>query len=219
MVAANKTTNVKNEEPTKAETITGTKTSTAKTNTAKTSTAKTSTAKTSTTEISAEAVAKKINAGEIKLETRAMTPEEITQRDSELLTPVIDEYAFHSKASIAKNKGAIAKLKGSAKLSVDKTMGNTDQNECRKNVKDVQMFGDDLFKLLSKASSESEGWMKSTKAMDIGKGCVVQVTTQQRNPDNSYSVAEALTFVPGVKLKEVRDSSGIVTGRTLVGVR
>jgi CRISPR/Cas system-associated protein Cas5 (RAMP superfamily) len=59
------------------------------------------------------------------------------------------------------------------------------------------MYGEDLFKLLSKASSEAEGWMKSTKAMNTGNGVVIQVTTQQRNPDGSYAVAEAVTFVPG----------------------
>ena len=81
-----------------------------------------------------------------------------------------------------------------------KSLHNTDQNTCRSNVSDVVMFGDDLFKLLSKASSEQEGWMKSTKAMEVLDGCVVQVTTQQRNPDGSYAVAEALTFVPGVEI-------------------
>lgn len=96
-----------------------------------------------------------------------------------------------------------------------KTMGNTDQSGCRNNVPDVVMFGDDLFKLMSKASSEIEGWMKSTKAMEVGRGCVVQVTTQQRNPDGSYSVAEALSFVPGVRLVENKDRDGIVTGRRL----
>ncbi len=79
-----------------------------------------------------------------------------------------------------------------------KSLGNTDQNTARSNVKDIVIFGEDLFKLLSKASSENEGWMKSTKAMEVAGGCVVQVTTQQRNPDGSYVVAEALTFVPGV---------------------
>jgi len=92
-----------------------------------------------------------------------------------------------------------------------KTMGNTCQNKCRDNVKDVVMFGDDLFKLLSKASSENEGWMKSTKAFDTGKGVLVQVTTQQRNPDGSYAVAEALSFVPGVKVVEqVSNSDGLI---------
>lgn len=31
--------------------------------------------------------------------------------------------------------------------------------------------------------------MKSTKAMQTPRGCVVQVTTQQKNIDGTYSVA------------------------------
>lgn len=94
----------------------------------------------------------------------------------------------------------------------EKSLGNTDQNGCRDNVSDVVIFGEDLFKLLSKASSQSEGWLKSTKAMEVLGGCVVQVTTQQRNPDKSYVVAEALTFVPGVRI------AGDENGRILVGL-
>jgi len=82
-----------------------------------------------------------------------------------------------------------------------KTLHNSDSVGTAKNVKDVNFVGDvDAFKLICKASSEAEGWMKSTKAMFVGNGCVVQVTTQQRNPDGSYSVAEALTYVPGVDI-------------------
>ena len=82
-----------------------------------------------------------------------------------------------------------------------KTLGNIDVNSGKKNVKDTVVFGDgDMFQLLSKASSEKEGWMESTKALETPVGCVIQVTTQQRNPDGSYAVAEALTFVPGVRV-------------------
>ena len=89
-----------------------------------------------------------------------------------------------------------------AKSAGEKSLGNTDVNGAKKNVKDIVVFGDgDLFQLLSKASSEKEGWMKSTKAMETPVGCVIQVTTQQRNIDFTYSVAEALTFVPGVKIQ------------------
>ena len=42
--------------------------------------------------------------------------------------------------------------------------------------------------------------MKSTKVCNVDNGCIVQVTTQQRNPDGSYAVAEALTFVPGINM-------------------
>jgi hypothetical protein len=84
-----------------------------------------------------------------------------------------------------------------------KTLENSDISGARVNVPDIKVVGDgDLFKLLCKASSESEGWMKSTKAMQTAQGCVVQVTTQQRNPDGSYAVAEALTFVPGVRIED-----------------
>ena len=56
----------------------------------------------------------------------------------------------------------------------------------------------DNFKLLFKSSCDENDFMKSTKAMQIdGVGCVVQVTTRQGN-----NVAEALTFVPGVKIVE-----------------
>lgn len=84
----------------------------------------------------------------------------------------------------------------------EKTLANVDSGTTAQNVEDVQFIGDaDLFQVLSKAWSESEGWMKSTKALEIkGLGCVVQVTTQQRNPDGSASLAEAVTWVPHVKL-------------------
>ena len=83
-----------------------------------------------------------------------------------------------------------------------KSMHNTDANGTSKNVKDVVFWGDgDTFKLISKASSESEGWMKSTKAMQCGSDVVVQVTTQQGN-----NIAEALTFVPNVEIREIYSS-------------
>lgn len=104
---------------------------------------------------------------------------------------------------------------------MEKTLGNTDVNGAHKNVPDIQVFGNgDMFQLLCKASSQAEGWMKSTKAMEIPEvGCVVQVTTQQRNPDGSYAVAEALTFVPGVEVEvDVNPDTGEVRGRELVPI-
>jgi hypothetical protein len=97
---------------------------------------------------------------------------------------------------------------------VSKTLHNSDISGARANVKDIRVVGDgDLFQLLCKASSENEGWMKSTKAMEVPGGCVVQVTTQQVNPDGSHSVAEALTFVPDVRIAADPDHEG---GRKLV---
>ena len=79
----------------------------------------------------------------------------------------------------------------------------------------VTIVGDgDAWALIGKASHAEQGWMKSSKAYYIdGAGCIVQVTTQQRNPDGSYAVAEAVCFVPGVAL--VDDVNG---GRKLIKV-
>jgi len=94
---------------------------------------------------------------------------------------------------------------------MEKTLDNTTASTAEDNVRDIKFWGDgDLFKLISKASSKAEGWMKSTKAMDVGNGCVVQVTTQQGD-----NVAEALTFVPDVTILETKDIYGNVTKRTL----
>lgn len=99
----------------------------------------------------------------------------------------------------------------------EKTLNNTCANIATKNVKDIQFWGDgDTFKLISKASSEAEGWMKSTKAMQAGNSVVVQVTTQQRNPDGSYSIAEELTTVPNSVITEIKDESGTVISRKII---
>lgn len=78
-----------------------------------------------------------------------------------------------------------------------KTLDITEVKGAKANISDLKVFGNgDLFQLICKASSNEQGWMKSTKAMETPHGCVIQVTTQQKNPDGSYAVAEALTFVP-----------------------
>lgn len=99
-----------------------------------------------------------------------------------------------------------------------KTLHNSDVSGARQNIPDLQVFGNgDMFQLLCKASSDAEGWMKSTKALHIlGKGCLVQTTTQQRNEDGSYALCDALAYVPGVIIVEERDEAGTVIGRHLM---
>jgi hypothetical protein len=128
-----------------------------------------------------------------------------------------------------------------------KTLHNSNASGASKNVKDIVFWGErDTFKLISKASSVEEGWMKSTKAMEIvGVGVVIQVTTQQKGMqkrryllgkeltekygedkkptweeqlETDWDVAEALTFVPGAKIEEVRDDFGVVTSRKIVKI-
>ena len=107
-----------------------------------------------------------------------------------------------------------------AEETTQKTLTNTTASQAKDNVKDIIFWGNgDTFKLISKASSVAECWMKSTKAMEIeGVGCVVQVTTQQGD-----NVAEAVTFVPGVRIEEeytfVEESEDkIVKSRKLVKI-
>lgn len=90
----------------------------------------------------------------------------------------------------------------------DKTLDNVDDAQAQQQVSDIKFTGNcDLWQLLSKASSQSQGWMKSSKAMQIdGVGVIVQVTTQQ-----GEHVAEAVTFVPNAKV--IPDGKG---GRKLV---
>lgn len=96
-----------------------------------------------------------------------------------------------------------------------KTLTNSTTKEAKNHIKDLSVWGDgDTFKLISKASSYSEQWMKSTKAMEIsGVGCVVQVTTQQ-----DANIAEALTFVPGVKIEETLSEDKVIS-RKLVTIK
>jgi hypothetical protein len=83
----------------------------------------------------------------------------------------------------------------------EKDLGISEVRQAKANIADLVVYGDgDTFALLCKASSQEQGWMKSTKVCNLPNGCIVQVTTQQKNPDGSYSVAEALTFVPDVNM-------------------
>jgi hypothetical protein len=93
---------------------------------------------------------------------------------------------------------------------MEKSLDVTDVADAKTKVNDVVVVGNgDMFQLLCKASSKSQGWMKSCKAAQTPHGCVVQVTTQQGD-----NVAEALTFVPGVSIADDRNG-----GRKLIDAR
>lgn len=100
-----------------------------------------------------------------------------------------------------------------------KTLGNTTASGARKNVKDIVFWGNgDSFRLISKASSKAEGWMKSTKAMQVGTSVVIQVTTQQMNPDGSYAVAEALTTLHDVMIMEHTNENQEIVARSIESI-
>lgn len=97
-----------------------------------------------------------------------------------------------------------------------KSFGNTTASTAKENVSDIVFWGDgDMWKLLGKASSKNEKWMKSSKAMEIRSvGCVIQVTTQQGD-----NVAEAVVFVPDVRIHEIKDDKGVVVSRKIVHIK
>jgi len=75
----------------------------------------------------------------------------------------------------------------------EKTLNVLNGEDNKIKVSDVELFGNvDTWILVCKASSKKQGWMKSTKVMNVPGGCIVQVSTQQDN-----NPAEAITFVPG----------------------
>jgi hypothetical protein len=73
------------------------------------------------------------------------------------------------------------------------------QSQARAQGETVEIFGEpDQLKLVFKAQGSM--WKKSTKALEMPDGCLVQVTTERQGADGSWTTAEALEFVPGVRL-------------------
>jgi len=98
----------------------------------------------------------------------------------------------------------------------EKDLSITSSEELKSKVSDVEVFGDpDCWKCICKASSKSQGWMKSTKAMDVeGLGCVVQVTTQQGD-----QVSEAVCFIPGASICSKPNGNKFLSIKPTVGKR
>lgn len=78
----------------------------------------------------------------------------------------------------------------------EKDLSVTNTADAQAKISDVKVVGNpDIWTLLCKASSKEQGWMKSTKGMEVPGGVLVQSSTQQGS-----NVAEAMAFVPGVKI-------------------
>lgn len=79
-----------------------------------------------------------------------------------------------------------------------KPLGITNTNAAMSLIPDLEIVGNpDMFTLLCKASSKDQKWSKSTKALELTNGCLVQVSTQIEG-----NVAEALCFIPQVKIEQ-----------------
>ena len=85
--------------------------------------------------------------------------------------------------------------------------------DAKKLFSDLETFGVIDFQVISKASSRKGGFMKSTKAMQLPNGCLVQVSTI-----NDGKPAEALTFVPGVEMVNLTGENDEVVGRGFVPI-
>jgi len=83
----------------------------------------------------------------------------------------------------------------------EKTLDRTHWEKTQEN-EDIGSYGDpNSWQLLNKAWNKNEGWMKSTKVLNIPDlGCLVQVSTQQAG-----QIAEALTFVPGAYIANIEN--------------
>jgi len=55
--------------------------------------------------------------------------------------------------------------------------------------------------------------------MEVGFGVVVQVTTQQRAPDGSYAVAEALTYCPDCQVMEDKEGNLFIGNPNVIDTR
>jgi hypothetical protein len=58
----------------------------------------------------------------------------------------------------------------------------------------------DRMKLLFKAAGPT--WVRSTKAMEAGNGCIVQISTQFMTVAGDWAIAEAVTYAPGVRVMD-----------------
>ena len=81
-------------------------------------------------------------------------------------------------------------------IAADKDLTVTDTAGAQKSATDVVVVGNpDAWELICKASSQEQGWMKSTKRLQVERGYLYQTETQQRNPDGSWALSQALQYV------------------------
>ena len=103
---------------------------------------------------------------------------------------------------------------------MSKSLKNASQKDAIATTSDIVVYGNtDAWQLLTKASSEIQGWMKSSKAYEIkGVGCVLQVTTEITEPNGRKSIAEAVTFIPNSRIDTVLGENKEVIERKIVAI-
>ncbi len=90
---------------------------------------------------------------------------------------------------------------------MDRALDNEDMVTASASTPDMKVSGNPgAWVLVCKASSQSQGWMKSTKAMDVPHGVLVQVTTEHRHNGIAVACAEALSYLPGISVADLVSS-------------
>lgn len=118
--------------------------------------------------------------------------------------------SLQDKPSLNNNNNLI-KMENGNENQTEKDLTVTKSQDLKDKVKDVQIVGNpDAWVLICKASSQDLGWMKSTKAMQVLSGVIVQVTTQQKNNDGTYAIADAITFCKGVKIGKGKEEGTFI---------
>jgi hypothetical protein len=89
-------------------------------------------------------------------------------------------------------------------MDKQRSMSVTNLKQAAEAASDIHVHGDpDAWECVCKTSSESQGWMRSTKRMKVVdpatrqlRGWLYSVSHMQRNENGTYALAEAVTFVP-----------------------
>jgi hypothetical protein len=119
----------------------------------------------------------------------------IDESDKEAGSPKVGDMIYRDPINHDNQRLMTKKYVEERLYSTGKTLDNTYFKEAKKKFFNIKVFGKgDLFQLICKTSSKNQDW-KSTRAMDVGNGVVVQVSTQQCG-----QFAEAITYVPNVEI-------------------
>lgn len=79
----------------------------------------------------------------------------------------------------------------------DRNLHNTSSADAKATTPDIQVHGNpDAWECICKASSQSQGWMKSTKRMRVEGGYIYQSTTEHRSGGLVTACSDSMVFVP-----------------------
>ncbi len=81
-------------------------------------------------------------------------------------------------------------------------------------IKEKIKYSGDISNLKLLYKVQGDKWLKSTKALQVPGGCVIQVTTERLQADGSWQNAEALAYVPGIILKSIKNGKGYIINKS-----